>query len=66
MIEWAEPWGNYDAPCFVRVTKKDAIAQQKYNASLKNHVYASDEEALIDFIVVNWATVVEGNNFDKV
>lgn len=66
MVEWVEPFGPNDEPAFIRIARSTAIAQQKHSALLGGYVYNNDEEALIDFIVVHWASVVEGNNFVKV
>jgi len=39
----------------MEVTEADAIKQMQEKAAEKCFVYPSDEEALIDFIVVHWA-----------
>lgn len=40
-------------------TREEAIATQKASAARSNYVYASDEIALADFMVVHYATWVE-------
>lgn len=55
-IEWAEPWGLKDEPVFMRVRPEVAIAKMKASFPERNY---SDEGALDEFIVVNWAQVIE-------
>lgn len=66
MVEWVEPFGPDDQPAFIRVAKSTAVAYQKHNASIKKYTYETDEDALIDFMVVHWATLVKGNQLAKV
>ena len=44
----------------VRIPVEEAIMQMMSNAELHDHTYESEEQALQDFIAVNWATVEEG------
>ena len=40
----------------IRVSVDEAVATQRSKAySVRQYVYESDEEALLDFIAVNWA-----------
>ena len=58
-IEWIEPFGPNNEPVYCRVTAKTAIVTQKFSSSAKDgFVYASDEDALDDFMVVHWANHV--------
>lgn len=54
-IEWIEPFGPKGEPVYMRVPYSTAIAVAKTAAASKGHSYASDEQALEDFIVVHWA-----------
>ena len=39
----------------IRISEQEAIRQMKAYATSKGHVYPNDKEALVDFIVINWA-----------
>ena len=43
----------------VRMPVEQAIMQMMRNAELHDHTYESEEQALQDFIAVNWATIEE-------
>ena len=43
----------------VRIPVEQAIMQMMRNAELHDHSYESEEQALQDFIAVNWATIEE-------
>ena len=43
----------------VRIPVEQAIMQMMSNAELHGHTYASEDEALQDFIAVNWGTLEE-------
>ena len=43
----------------VRMPVEQAIMQMMRNAQLHDHTYESEEQALQDFIAVNWATIEE-------
>ena len=43
----------------MRVPAEEAIMQMMNNAELHGHTYASEDEALQDFIAVNWGTLEE-------
>ncbi len=43
----------------VRMPVEQAIMQMMRNAELHDHTYESEDQALQDFIAVNWATVEE-------
>jgi len=54
-VEWIEPFGDTNGHVYMRVTKQQAIAAMK-----KAHPGLTDEQALDEFIVVNWASLVKG------
>ena len=43
----------------VRMPVEQAIMQMMRNAELHDHTYESEEQALQDFIAVNWGTLEE-------
>ena len=43
----------------MRVPIEEAIMQMMSNAELHGHTYGSEDEALQDFIAVNWGTLEE-------
>ena len=45
------------------LTEEEMIQQQHDTAAQHKHEYATDEEALLDFIAVNWCT--KYNNSEK-
>lgn len=49
-VEWIEPFGPDNEPVYMRVPETTAIAIMK-----QQHPYATDADALDDFIVVHWA-----------
>lgn len=55
-VEWIEPWGkNQECVLINRATVADAI--YVWRQGHPDWLYLSDEDALHDFIVVNWATL---------
>lgn len=66
MVEWAEPGTEGREIDLIRITKSAATEQQKQSAFLSGYVYDNDEDALNDFIVVHWATIVKGDTIVKV
>jgi len=54
-VTWVEPWMG-DIAAYIAIKVEDAITFQR-----SKHAYASDEEALDDFVVCNWATITEGD-----
>ena len=47
----------------IRVSVEKAVATQRARAySVRQYVYESDEEALLDFIAVNWAWYEDNKN----
>lgn len=54
-VEWIEPFGPNNQPVYMAVPADTAIADAKYVASLHQHTYKNDEDALSDFMVVHWA-----------
>jgi hypothetical protein len=71
-VEWIEPFGVNNEPVYMRVLPEVAIAVQKKcveQSNLKNNrqfSYSSDEQALDDFMVVNWAMFKECSCGDPV
>lgn len=57
-LEWVTLAGVGSDPLFERVSEETAIKMQKKAALASGHTYASDQEALYDFIAVNWAVYV--------
>lgn len=62
-ICWLEPYDQTETPvigCEVRLKREDAIlAQRRIAARLcPGFVYATDENALEDFVHARWASVV--------
>lgn len=57
MIEYVEP-GEHGELIVVRISEEAAIVRSKAAAAQHLYTYKSDQEALDDFIVVNWATRV--------
>lgn len=59
MIEYVEPiWGDGGAitgDIVIQITEADAIAHQRKVAAQNNVCYLRDQDALMDFIVINWA-----------
>ena len=58
-VEWAEPYGPNSEPRFCQVSKTTAVAVARAAAAQKGHQYATDEDALLDFVIVHWAIEVE-------
>ena len=54
---FAEPHAT-GGTCWVTVTKEQAIAWQRAAGKQRGYEYESDERALEDFLVVNWAETV--------
>lgn len=59
-VEWIEPFGPNSEEVYCRVSVKTAIATQRYTGAQakQGFVYATDQEALDDFITVHWARVI--------
>jgi hypothetical protein len=49
----------------VRISVEDAIKRAKLVAEYLNYTYVSDEEALQDFIAVNWASYEDEELLDN-
>jgi hypothetical protein len=61
-VEWVEPhYGPEELPVdvFLRCTIAHAINFARNTAEKLGHSYASDEDALDDFIVTHWAEIKE-------
>lgn len=57
-LEYIEP-DEQDNPKIIRISVEEAIKKSKLVAEYADYTYESDEEALQDFIAVNWAYWVE-------
>ena len=62
-LEWVVPWQGMDimgidtnVPVIMRATVEDCINYQRKR--IKNHSSNNEEELLLDFIAINWATIV--------
>ena len=53
-LQYCEPDGENVK--VIRVSVEEAIKQSKTNAYRHGYAYSNDEEALQDFIAVNWAS----------
>ena len=59
-IEWIEPFGPSNEPVYCRVKEATAIATQRAILKKARGIeYVSDRDALMDFIVVHWAKVID-------
>jgi hypothetical protein len=61
-VEWVEPSEFYDTTGAVEkcsISVEEAVARSRGAAATRNYVHKSDEDALIDFLVVNWADLVD-------
>lgn len=57
-LQYIEP-DEQDNPKIIRVSVEEAIKKSKLVAEYADYTYESDEEALQDFIAVNWASWAE-------
>ena len=55
MIYWTEPDNDGVTPVERSITEADAIAEIRKVAESRGHIYATDQEALEDFMAVHWA-----------
>lgn len=53
-VYWIEPDEN-ELPIMKMLSREAAIFRQKEVASMMGFTYSDDEEALLDFVTVNWA-----------
>lgn len=53
-IEWVEPFGPNNEPVYMRVTPRTAVTHMK-----AAYPTLSDQDALIEFICVYWASIKE-------
>lgn len=58
MIVYEEPDEN-GQNITIRITEEQAIKLTKEAAFKNDHIYKNDEEALADFMTVNWAWEVK-------
>ena len=54
-LQYCEPDGENNTKV-IRVSVEEAIKRAKETANRHNFTYENDEEALQDFIAVNWAS----------
>lgn len=54
LIEWVEP-SEDNQPITFTCSEKEAIDRQRSIAASRGFTYESDDDALQDFMVVNWA-----------
>lgn len=57
-LQYCEPDGENNTRV-IRVSVEEAIKQSKTNAYRHGYTYLNDEEALQDFIAVNWASWID-------
>jgi hypothetical protein len=57
-LQYCEPDGENNTKV-IRVSVEEAIKQSKTNAYRHGYAYSNDEEALQDFIAVNWASWID-------
>ncbi len=57
-LQYCEPVGENNTRV-IRVSVEEAIKQSKTNAYRHGYAYSNDEEALQDFIAVNWASWID-------
>jgi hypothetical protein len=55
-INWIEPWGPNSEPIYIRAQVETVIAKMKANFPERNY---TDQQALDEFVVVNWAYITE-------
>jgi hypothetical protein len=55
-VEWVEPFSEATGsdPVYIKIRGTTAVTLMK-----SMHSYTNDEDALMDFVVVNWAIVTE-------
>jgi hypothetical protein len=59
-LQYCEPYE--DSTNVIRVTVEEAIKATKTTAYRHGYTYSNDEDALQDFIAVNWASWVDEKN----
>jgi len=57
-LTWVEPWGPNQEAVYCYAPESTVIAWAKAWAK-KYHKYSNDNDALEDFIAVNWASFTE-------
>ena len=58
-VEWVEPFGPNFEPVYMKTLASTAVMVQKKTAAFHGHIYDTDEQALEDFMIVNWASCIE-------
>lgn len=58
-VVYSEMSEDCEEGMLVRIPVEEAIMQAIKNGELHGYTYRSEEEALQDFIAVNWATLEE-------
>lgn len=69
-IVYNEPWpcsddGHDYVDMELAVSREGAIKLQKWSATKHGHTYATDQDALDDFMAVNWATQMKAREWHK-
>lgn len=59
-VEWEEPFDNTGHILVLRVPVEAAIITARATAASRGYIYENDEQALEDFMVVHWATLIKG------
>lgn len=64
LVKWIEPFGSgkYNYTCTATITEIIKYMKEEYQEQFKahkNYPYKSDQEALDDFIAINWARIVD-------
>lgn len=57
-VEWVDPVNKKNDPVYCRVRPRVAIQCSKEAALISGHVYANDQDAFEDFVVVNWGYII--------
>ena len=60
-ITFVQPCSNGKGTEYVYVSVPDAIEAQKDSALKQGHTYEDDEQALVDFRIIHWATFSDFN-----
>ena len=64
LVEWIEPFGNgkYGYTCTAVPGEVIKYMKEEYQEQFKDHPnypYKTDQAALDDFIIINWATLID-------
>lgn len=63
-VQWDEPFGSgkYGYTCTARASDIIKYMKEEYQEQHKNHrnyPYKTDKDALMDFVVIHWATIYD-------